>query len=57
MITFYICSKRLHLKRQGLSDTSVVSLTKKIYGFSVHFLQTFVKPLKSILDKWSVNGQ
>ena len=35
MISFYILSKRLFLK--GLSDASVASLTKKEYGFAVHF--------------------
>ena len=30
VITFYILSKRLHLKRKGLSDARVVSLTKNM---------------------------
>ena len=38
MITFYIFCKRLYPKDKGLSDARVVSLTKKEYGFAVHFL-------------------
>ena len=37
MIIFHILYKRLRLKRKGLSDTTVVSLTKKEYGFATHF--------------------
>ena len=33
----YILSKRLHLKRKGLSADKVVLLTKKGYGFSGQF--------------------
>ena len=38
MFSFYILSKILFLKREGLSDAQVVSITKKEYGFLVHFL-------------------
>ena len=38
MIAFYVLSERLRLKRKGLYDTKVASLTKKEYGFGVHFL-------------------
>ena len=38
MISFYILSERLFLKREGLSDPRVASITKKEYGFAVHFL-------------------
>ena len=37
MIAFYIIYKRLHLNFKRLSDARIVSLTKKEYGFSVHF--------------------
>ena len=37
-ISFYILSERFFLKRKGLSDAGVVSITKKQYGFAVHFL-------------------
>ena len=37
MISFYISSKRLHLKYNGLSDVKAVSITNKEYGFAVHF--------------------
>ena len=37
MITFYIISKRLHLKRKGLSDARVVSITKKEILFQYIF--------------------
>ena len=33
----YILSKRFFLKYKGLSDARVVSVTKKEYGFVVHF--------------------
>ena len=38
MISFYILSKRLFLKRAELSEARVVSIKKKEYGFSVNFL-------------------
>ena len=38
MITFYILSKRFFLKSEKLSDATVVSITKKEYGFAVYFL-------------------
>ena len=37
MIKFYIASERWHLKRKRSSDGKVVSLTKKEFGFAVHF--------------------
>ena len=43
MINFYILSKRLILKREGLSEARVASITKKEYGFTVHVLQRFIK--------------
>ena len=30
-------SEKLRLKHRGLSDATVVSLTRKEYGFTVHF--------------------
>ena len=38
MISFYILSTRFFLKCKGLSDARVASVTKKEYGFAVHFL-------------------
>ena len=38
MISFYILAKRFFLKREGLSDARVVSITKNEYGFAVHFM-------------------
>ena len=38
MISFYIFFKRFFQKRKGLSGERVVSITKKVYGFAVHFL-------------------
>ena len=38
LINFYILSTRFFLIRKGLSDVRVVSITKKEYGFAVHFL-------------------
>ena len=48
MISFYILSKRFFLKREGLSDARVLSVTEKEYGFAVPF---FVKSLNSISDE------
>ena len=50
MVSFYILSKRFFLKRKGLSDARVASVTKKEYGFAVHFLQKLLKYLNSISD-------
>ena len=38
MIACYILCKRFFLKHKGWSVTRVVSITKKEYGFAVHFL-------------------
>ena len=38
MISFYILSTRFSLKCEGLPDARVASITKKDYGFAVHFL-------------------
>ena len=51
MINFCIFSKRLRLKQKGLFEAKLVSLTKKEYGFPVHFLEKFIKPLNSVSDK------
>ena len=51
MISFYIPSKRLFQKRKGLSDAKVVSITKKKYGFGVHFLEKLMKFLNLISDE------
>ena len=40
MISFHVLSKSFFLKNEGLSDARVASVTKKEYGFAVHF---FVK--------------
>ena len=37
MISFYVLSKRIFLKCKGLFDGRVTSITKKEYGFAVHF--------------------
>ena len=37
MIRLYILSKRSFLKREELSDARLVLITKKEYGFAVHF--------------------
>ena len=38
VISFYILSQRFFLKREGLSDTKVASITKKEYGFAANVL-------------------
>ena len=40
------------LNLKGLSDSKVVSLTKKEYGSVVYFLKIFIKSVKSISDEW-----
>ena len=56
MISCYILSIRSFLKRKGLSDARVVSITKKEYGFLLHFLWRLIKSLKSISDElWDTN--
>ena len=50
LINFYIFSKVLRLKRKELAGVIVVSLSKKEYGFAVHFLKihkVFIKIHKS----------
>ena len=38
MVNVYIISKRFFLKREGLSDARVASITKKEYGFPEYLL-------------------
>ena len=35
------------MTRKGLSDARVVSITKKDYGFAVHFVYRFTSSLES----------
>ena len=44
--------KNFFLNLKGLSDASVVSLTKKEYGSAVHFLEISMKFLVLISDEW-----
>ena len=37
MISSYILSKKVFLKREVLSDARVAAVSKKDYGFAVHF--------------------
>ena len=50
MASFYILSKRLFLKRKGLSDARVVSVTKKSIWFFGTFFVKICKFLK--FDIW-----
>ena len=43
MISFYILPKRSFVKREGLSDERLASLTKKEYGCTAYFLYRFTK--------------
>ena len=52
MSWFYYISKRFHLNLKGLSDVSVVSLTKKDYGSAVYLLKILMKSLELISDEW-----
>ena len=40
------------MKHEELSDARVASITEKEYGFTVHFLNRFIKSWKSISDEW-----
>ena len=51
MISFHILSKRFSQERERLSDARVTSITKNENEFQVHFLQKFIKSLKSISDE------
>ena len=46
MISSHILSIRFFLKCKGLSDARVTSITKKEYGFAVHFFVKINKILK-----------
>ena len=43
---------KFFLNGNGLSDNKVVSFTKSEYGSLVYSLQSFMKSLKPISDKW-----
>ena len=49
MISFYILSERLHLKRNRLSDARALSFTKNVVLRHI-FWQRFKKSLNSISD-------
>ena len=49
MISFYILSKRFFLKWKGLSDARVVSITKKEYNFTVHFLKVNMQFVEAVV--------
>ena len=51
MISFYLLSKRFFLKRKGLFDARVVSITKEEYGFAVPLLEGLISSLKLISDE------
>ena len=40
-LIFYILSKILHLKRKGLSDANVVSITKGIWFCTTNFVKIY----------------
>ena len=44
--------KDYFLNFKGLSDGTVVSLTKKEYNYAVQFLQIFIKSIKSKSNEW-----
>ena len=46
MISFYIISKIFFLRREGLSDARVASITKAEYGFTVPFFVKVHKEFK-----------
>ena len=43
--------KRFFVNLKGLFDASIVSITKKEYGSSVHFLQILAKALVLMPDE------
>ena len=46
MVSFYIFSERLFLKRKDLSDARVASVSKKECDFAVHFFVNIDKVFK-----------
>ena len=40
------------MKREGLSDARVASITTKEYVFPVHFTERYIKSWKSATDEW-----
>ena len=52
MSRFLLYLKRIFLNLKGLSDASIVSLTKKEYGLPVHSLKVLIKSLVLISDEW-----
>ena len=46
--------KRFFLNLKGLSDASVVSLTKSEYGSAAYFLQILMKSLALMSDEWFI---
>ena len=52
MISFYILSTRFFLKREGLIDARVASITKKEYGFAGHFLQYKIQKVFKVNIWW-----
>ena len=60
MSWFYHILKRFFLNLKGLSEASVVSLTKAEYGSEVHFLFILMKSLELMnnlmqLNDWMMN--
>ena len=54
MSWFLLYFKNNFLNLNGLSDASVVSLTKKEYDSTVHFLKMLVKSLVLMSDEWFI---
>ena len=54
MSWFLLYSKNNFLNIKGLSDASVVSLTKNEYGSTVQFLLMLVKSLVLMSDEWFI---
>ena len=51
MINLYIIPTILFLKCEGFPDAGVVSMTKRRYGFAVHFFKRLKNPQKLISDE------
>ena len=51
LLLFLMSYSYSYLKRKEISELKVASTTKQELGLEVHFLERFMKPLKSIHEE------
>ena len=52
LLLFLMSYSYSYLKRKEISEAKLASTTKQEHGLEVHFLERFMKPLKSIHEEW-----